>query len=44
MSLIVGSIIIFVGLITHAIINYVSIMAMQRESGRTQRYIQEHTT
>jgi hypothetical protein len=41
MSLIVGSIIIFIGLIIHAVINYISIMSMQRDSARTQRFIQE---
>jgi hypothetical protein len=40
MTLIIASIVIFVGLIIHGIINYVSIISMQKDQNRNSRYIQ----
>lgn len=40
MSLITASIIIFMGLVIHAIVNYVSLMVMQKNQNRNQRLMQ----
>lgn len=41
MTIIIAAIIIFTGLVIHAIISYASLHNMQREQARTSRFIQE---